>query len=304
MIKEFVKNFYWKFNGRALPLGVGCAWVGRDTGGKTKTAEVSLLNECYGAGLRYFDTSRAYGDSELVVGELIKNIGRDAVFLATKTRLAPDGPDHGFELFKRHFYESFDRLKTDRIDLLQIHDTDNYRVCAEKAMPFLRERRREGMISYIGLATRSLTALSHAAISGEVGSVLSYLDYNLIRGSAGKVAKLAAENGVMFANASVLGFGLFTGEKPDENVCPDKLKLTQALAMRELCEKMDVDITAAALQYSTLDPDIDMLLNGIRAKSDLESTKKAMGTHIYPEQWAAIRKLQKTFPNFYIQDEY
>jgi hypothetical protein len=58
------------------------------------------------------------------------------------------------------------------------------------------------------------------------------------------------------------------------------------------------------LQYSLLNPDVDITLNGIASPGNLESTIYAMNQTIYPEQWAAIYALQRTCSNIGVMDEF
>ena len=69
-------------------------------------------------GAKVIDTARGYGESEVVIGNLLKELGnRDKIFLATKTPIRGDvaGGNGELEL-------ALKRLQTDRIDLLQIHN--------------------------------------------------------------------------------------------------------------------------------------------------------------------------------------
>ena len=96
-------------------------------------------------GARVVDTARAYGDSELVVGRILKQPGlRERVFLATKT---PNGGD----LTNPHrvVEESFARLGTDTIDLLQIHSMHG----VGELMPRLRELKEARRVRYLGATT-------------------------------------------------------------------------------------------------------------------------------------------------------
>jgi len=304
-IKQDIKNFYWDYCGRKTAIGVGCSGYGRKEFLRNIETDLSVLMKCYESGFRYFDTSRSYGDSELSVGKFISEIDRKTIFLATKSSVRQSG---GVKFFKRNFYESFDRLNTDYIDLFQIHDSDSYDICMDEVIPFLSERKKEGMIRYIGFATRSLTAQSQAIVDGHIDSVLSYLDYNLIKTSALSVMELAKRYSVCFINASVLLFGLL---KNDIN--EGRYKNSRGLAgkrsefakkMKDLCQSMGVDIIDAAIQYSLLNPDVDITLNGIKSLDNLESTINAIKQPLFPEQWAAVFDLQRTCENINIPDEF
>jgi len=305
-MKEAIKDFYWNYNGRKLALGVGCGWLGLTPPHEAFVeTERALLMKSYEAGMRFYDTSRTYGDSELSVGAFIREIDRKSIFLATKSKLLISG---GFDTFKSNFYDSFERLNTDYIDLYQIHDTNRYDVCIDEAIPFLIERKKEGMIRYLGMATRSLIAHSQAIANGYVDSVLSYLDYNLAKKSALQVMEMAGQHNVAFINASVLLFGLLKGDSSSEAGYKYRmLGLSQTgfiNQLKKLCDDMKINIVEASLQYSLLNPDIDMTLNGLKRLSNLESTISAIENPLYPEQWAAIEALQRTCASINIMDEF
>lgn len=100
------------------------------------------------AGAQIIDTAPAYRQSEETLGELIADIGnRKQIFLATKIT-APDGD---LAKGKAMFEESKRRLKTDVIDLLQIHSLDGVDVL----FPYMNDLKRKGEVRYIGVTTSS-----------------------------------------------------------------------------------------------------------------------------------------------------
>lgn len=105
-----------------------------------------VLREMPGAGGTVVDTAPGYGRSEIVLGELIADLGnRDKFFLATKVT-APDGDvAAGTAMLE----ESFKRLKTDRIDLMQVHNMTG----ADVLMPLLLKMKEQKRIRYIGITT-------------------------------------------------------------------------------------------------------------------------------------------------------
>lgn len=93
------------------------------------------------------DTARGYGQSELVIGQLLSELGnRDRIFLATKT---PNNGDvsNGAAVLA----ENLQRLRTQRIDLLQIHNLHGLK----ELFPVLREAKQAGKVRYIGVTTSS-----------------------------------------------------------------------------------------------------------------------------------------------------
>jgi aryl-alcohol dehydrogenase-like predicted oxidoreductase len=99
------------------------------------------------------DTSPNYGNAEDVVGALLDEGGwRERCFLATKLA-ADDRP-----ALEAQWADSLRRLRTDRVELLAVH---NLRNLAE-AMPYARELKAQGLVKYIGL-THYLES-SHAGL--------------------------------------------------------------------------------------------------------------------------------------------
>ena len=316
-VKAKIANYPWKTaSGRTIKMGVGCAYLGSNAKERRDDPigdDVRLLERCYEAGFRYFDTSADYGESEDVLGGFLKRIDRKSIFLATKSpfRFRDEPIAKATAAFKATFYKSFERMDADYIDLYQIHDTDDVYVCLGEVIPFLRERREEGLIGAIGMGTRSLIALEQGIRCGALESALSYLEYSLLKTSARPLIGAAEECGAAFINASTLHFGLlksadplgrtYDGRKPPS--LPSQIHASEAAAsMRELLKELGVDVIAAALQISLLEPRIDMTLNGIARASNLASTLEAMDRAIHPEQWAAILKAREALPYAALQD--
>jgi aryl-alcohol dehydrogenase-like predicted oxidoreductase len=96
-------------------------------------------------GGKLVDTARGYGEAEVVIGQLVKEIGnRDKLFIATKTPMRGDlsNPTAVLE-------ESFKRLQVDRIDLLQIHNFNGL----NELFPVLKEFKQAKKVRYIGVTT-------------------------------------------------------------------------------------------------------------------------------------------------------
>lgn len=97
-------------------------------------------------GGKVLDTAHSYGDAEVVVGNALAELGnRDKYFLATKVgRPANDRASAAAQI-----EDSFKRLRTDRIDLLQIWNMAN----PDEIAPLLKELRAAKRIRYTGFTT-------------------------------------------------------------------------------------------------------------------------------------------------------
>jgi aryl-alcohol dehydrogenase-like predicted oxidoreductase len=94
------------------------------------------------------DTAPSYGRAEEVIGQLISEIGnRDRLWIATKVTAANNDVAVGTRMLE----ESFRKLRTDRIELMQVHNLNG----AEAMFPVLREWKQGGRIKYYGVTTSS-----------------------------------------------------------------------------------------------------------------------------------------------------
>ncbi len=306
-IKERIAQFRWKLDGRSIPMGVGCAYVGE--GNDKEHSGLDLLLRCYDEGFRYYDSSRSYINSEPVVGQFVKRIDRNSIFLSTKSHFNWKGLGAAaFPRFRQNFEESFEHLGTDHIDLFLIHDTDNIAICMDEVIPFLREQREKGRIDYIGMGTRSLVAHREAIATDAIDASEAYLTYSLLKRAAEGTIRLAAEKNKAYINASLLHFGVFKRDPSPEELAkiPYTWRREQQTAMRmkALCQEMGISVFTASLQFSMLNPDVDMVLNGINRMSNIDSTIRSMREVIYPDQWGRIFAEQRKIPNMFQEDAF
>jgi aryl-alcohol dehydrogenase-like predicted oxidoreductase len=97
-------------------------------------------------GLSLIDTAPGYGKSEEVLGKLVTELGiRDQLFYATKVTTDDGDVKKGIAMLE----ESFKRLQTKHIELVQVHSLRGWKVL----LPLLREWKKEGRISYYGVTT-------------------------------------------------------------------------------------------------------------------------------------------------------
>jgi aryl-alcohol dehydrogenase-like predicted oxidoreductase len=139
------------------------------------------------AGAQVIDTAPAYRQSEEVLGELMADIGnRKQAFVATKVT-APEGDlAKGVAMIE----ESMRRLKTDTLDLLQIHSLNGVDVL----FPHLNELKRKGKVRYIGITTSSSN--QHAQMVELINSQpldFVQVDYSLANRAAAESVLPAAQ---------------------------------------------------------------------------------------------------------------
>ena len=134
---------------------------------------VYLARKAYKAGIRFFDTARAYTDSEVKLGEAFDGI-RTEVYIATKTA-AQNAED-----FWKDLHTSLKNLRTDYIDIYQFH---NPAFCPKPGgedglYDAALEAKKQGMIRHISITNHRLAVAQEAIDSGLYASLqfpFSYL---------------------------------------------------------------------------------------------------------------------------------
>ncbi|MCQ2531593.1 MAG: aldo/keto reductase [Saccharofermentans sp.] len=168
---------------------------------------VRLLRKAYEGGMTFFDTARAYSDSEEKVGIAFEGM-REKVFIATKT--GAKTPD----VFWEHLETSLSLLKTDYIDIYQLH-------CAEQCYKpgdgtgmyeCMLEAKAQGKIRHIGITAHKIEVAFECVKSG-LYETLQYPFSYLADPREIELVNLCKENNVGFIAMKGLAGGLITNSK-------------------------------------------------------------------------------------------
>lgn len=123
------------------PIGIGTNRYGVGTSAEERAPLRATMARFVELGGKVMDTAAVYGTSEVVIGELAADLRiRDKLFLSTKTDIR--GQVRG----AAGYQAALDRMKTDMIDVMLVHNLVN----AETEIPALREWQQEGKFRYIG----------------------------------------------------------------------------------------------------------------------------------------------------------
>ncbi len=168
---------------------------------------VKILRKAYEGGMTYFDTARAYSDSEEKMGEALSDV-REKIFIATKTM----GRDT--ETVKKHIDESLSKLKTDYIDVYQFHCVEQcYRSGDGTGMyELLEDFKRQGMIRHIGITAHKIGIAEEIVESGLYETLQFPFSY-LSGEREEKLVKRCNEVGMGFICMKGLAGGLITDSK-------------------------------------------------------------------------------------------
>ena len=114
----------------------------------------NILTAVLDAGINYLDTSNDYGRSEEFIGTFLA-ARRSDYFLASKCGCVPGGGEHVWtrhNLF-RGLHESLDRLRTDYLDVMQLHGPSVEDTERGGLVEALEDMRAQGKVRWIGVST-------------------------------------------------------------------------------------------------------------------------------------------------------
>lgn len=275
-------------------LGFGSAPIGnlyRDIDDETAIAAVT---EAWDLGIRYFDTAPHYGLglSERRLGEALSAQPREQFLLSTKVgrliRPAPrptDLDDEGFMVpgdrvrvrdysgdgVRRSIDESLERLGTDHIDIVYIHDPDDYWAEAiDGAAPMLSQLRDEGVIGAWGAGMNQSEMLARFVRETDIDLVMQAGRYTLLeQGGREELIPECERRGVGIVNVGVFNSGILANEDPlaqakyNYEEAPDEI-VHKAQKLSVLAAAHGTTLPAVALAFSLRDPAVTNVTVGMR----------------------------------------
>ena len=120
---------------------------------------VKLLRRAYDGGMRFFDTARAYSDSEEKVGLAFEGM-RDKVFLSSKTMADSK------EKFLTDLDTTLKLLKTDYLDIYQLHCAARCYGEGDELYEAMKEAKEQGKIKHIGITAHKIGVAEDIVKSG------------------------------------------------------------------------------------------------------------------------------------------
>ncbi|MBS3945994.1 MAG: aldo/keto reductase [Melioribacter sp.] len=186
---------------------------------------IEAINKAIENGINWIDTAAVYGygHSEKVVGEAIKEI-REKVFLATKCGMINDGSGNAVinndpENIRKECEESLKKLKTDYIDLYQIHWPDE-NVEVERSWEMMVQLKDEGKVKYIGVCNFDVELIKRCMKIERVQSLQP--PYSMLRRNVeNEILPYCLQNEIGVVVYSPMQAGLLTGKFDMNKLAPD-----------------------------------------------------------------------------------
>ncbi len=263
-------------------------------------------------GITFFDTADAYnlGVSETIIGkELISFARRDDLVISTKVGLKMgDGPnDRG--LGRKHLLKSIDqqlaRLKTDYVDVYQVHRLDGY-TPLEEVMQTLTEIQRSGKVRYIGGSTMPAYQFAQmcmlAELKGYARPIAMQNLYNLVaREEEREMIPLCLEVGVGLIPYSPLARGFLAANRSPNGGGDTERAQKDALAtgfrpsdfaiaatLRKIADARGAKPTQIALAWLWSKPVMAAPIIGATKLDQLNDAADAVDIKLTPEEIASL----------------
>lgn len=173
----------------------------------TTDVAVRLLRRAYEGGMTFFDTARAYSDSEEKVGIALSDV-RQKITIATKTGAST--PDE----MKKHIETSLTLLKTDYIDIYQFHCANRCYRPGDGTMMYetMEDFKRQGLVRHIGITCHKIGVAEECVSSGLYETMQFPFSYLSGRREIALV-NLCREKNVGFIAMKGLAGGLITNSR-------------------------------------------------------------------------------------------
>ena len=276
------------------------------------------IDMCVEAGVNIIDTADIYsnGLSEEIVGEAVEG-RRDDLLIATKARfsMGPGPNDRG--LSRYHLVNaceaSLRRLKTDRIDLYQLHEWDGL-TPVEEMLEALDLLVRQGKVRYVGVSNFSgwhiMKAIGIATRDRLPAIVSQQIHYTLqAREAEQELIPITIDQGLGVLVWSPLAGGLLSGKYRRDKPQPEGRKLNQwteppihdegrlydiVEAIVAVAEAHNVSGAEVALAWLLGRPGITSLVIGARNEQQLQSNLRAADLVLSAEERARLDKVSQT----------
>lgn len=310
-------------------LGLGAASIGGLYEPVADQDAVALVDHAWEMGIRYFDAAPlyGYGTGERRMGLGLAQRSRSDFVLSTKVgrlvvpreeiRASHDVDrqalgeredayymgtpsvrvvfDYSHDGVLRSVDESLTRLGLDRVDILYIHDPDDHWTQAVTgAYPALRRLREEGVVGAIGVGIKHWQPLVRFARETDMDVFMLAGRYTLLdQGALDELLPLCVEKNISVVQVGVMNSGILADPKPgamfDYMPAPAEW-VARAERLRAVCDRFDVPLKAAAVQFALAHPQVVSLVAGVRSREHLDEYPALMQARIPAELWQELRR--------------
>ncbi|MCR3747535.1 aldo/keto reductase [Lentzea californiensis] len=306
-------------------LGFGGAPIGNLYREVSDEVAFGAVEAAWQSGVRYFDTAPHYGLglSERRLGVALAGRPRDEYVISTKVGrlLEPFGgeglDDEGFAVprhfrrvrdysadgVKRSIESSLERLGTDRVEIVYIHDPDDHWASAfGEAYPALEELRSQGVVGAIGVGMNQWEMPERFVRETDIDVVMLAGRYTLLeQPSLVSFLPACVERDVSVVACGVFNSGLLS--KPDVAAdakynyeeAPSEL-VERARAIAGVCGRHGVTLPEAAIQFALGHPAVVSVVVGARTAEQMTANAAYFSASIPEDLWNELKALNLIDP--------
>jgi D-threo-aldose 1-dehydrogenase len=303
-------------------LGFGGANLGNLFTAMSDEQANAVLEAAWDRGIRYFDTAPHYGLglAERRLGAFLAAKPRDEFVISTKVgrRLVPS-PETSDELdeeggfvvpadprrvwdaspdgVRRSLDESLERLGLDRVDVLYLHDPDEYddmEGSVGSAVPALVGLRDEGLVRAVGIGSKSVAAHLAGVRAGDLDLLMVAGRYTLLeQPAAPELIPECRERGIGIVVAGAFNSGLLSTSTPgpgaryEYGAAPAEV-VERARRLAMVCGKFGVELPAAALQFPLREPVVRSVVLGATESAHIEQNVARIAEPIPEALWEQL----------------
>ena len=266
-----------------------------------------LIDRAAGLGVRYFDTAPMYGngESERRYRGPLARLERSDFVISTKVgrRLEEDASgseqwhfDFSRDGVLRTFESSLERLGVAHIDILLVHDPDDHEDQAmREAFPALIELREQGLVGAIGAGMNQWEMELRFARELPLDCFLLAGRYTLLeQGALTEFLPYCEANGISIIaggpyNSGILASDLGESASYNYRAAPAAM-LERARAIKAVCDRFDVPLKAAALQFILAHPAIAAVIPGAASITEVEENVRMVEARIPGALWTELKE--------------
>ena len=307
---------------RGLPiteLGLGAAQFGNLFRETSDADAASAVDAAWDAGMRYFDTAPHYGLglSERRLGSLLQQRPRDEFVISSKVgRILEPSPDTADQLDDSEFLvpaasvrrwdfsrdgilrsveESLARTGLDRLDILYLHDPDDFWEQARtEGINTLIELREQGVVKAVGAGMNHAAPLAELIRKADVDIVMVAGRMTLLEHDAlDDLLPIALERNVGVVAVGVYNSGILAKDRPVGGAkfnyadAPAEV-LQRANALADICERHGVSLPVVAVAFPLLHPAVTSVVLGARNAEQVNGNVERYASDVPVELWAEL----------------
>ncbi len=310
-------------------LGFGGAPLGELFDPVSETEAQETLQAAWDAGIRYYDTAPfyGYGKSEHRLGHFLRQQKRKDFILSSKVGRVLTATrdldsfdkggwigglpfdyrfDYSYDGIMRSWEDSLQRLGLSSIDVLLIHDLDSFFHDSEQRFSAhvnqlitsgwraLDELRSQGLIKAVGTGLNRMGALPRLIDAVDLDLSIVAMPYTLLDQEVlEEEFPLCEEHGVRIVIGAVFASGILVSGPTEgaryayDTASPEILDKTRRI--QEVCQRHDVPLPAAAMQFPLGHPLVSAIIPGAMEPSHIQTNAKWFQHEIPADIWAELK---------------